>query len=632
MCGIAGFIDFNNKSSFEILKKCTDSLFHRGPDGSGYEFYQTNEAQIGLGHRRLSIIDLTEGGKQPKNFQDLWITFNGEIYNYKEIKAELTDLGHSFESHSDTEVILHAYEQWGKQCVNRFVGMFSFVLYDAQKKELYCVRDRAGVKPLQYYWNKGLFLFASEFKAFHEHPDFVKELNLDAIASFMRYGYVPTPHSIFKNAFKLEPGHYLSINIATQTIKTEKYWDVYDYYNKPKLKISFEDAKIETESILSKAFQYRMVADVPIGVFLSGGYDSTCVTALLQKDSTQKIKTYTIGVNNKSLDEAPYAKQIANHLGTEHTEYYCDEKEAMNIIPELPHFFDEPFGDYSAIPTTLVSRIARKEVTVALSADAGDEIFAGYNRYDYYKYVQQTAKIPSLFRSLAAKTMALIPAKAIPVLGQHPLFGSRYGKIKNILKDNSTQNLMNNLVTEFTNDGVQHLFKSKISNVDTYFDQKLMDEYDDGLSYMMAVDYQTYMLDDILQKVDRATMTTSLEGREPFLDQHIVQWAAQLPTEYKYNKGNKKYIIKEIVAKYIPREMMDRPKMGFAIPLETWLKTDLKYLTEEYLNANLIEKQGIFKVDEVQKITNSFHEGKSEFLFKIWYLLAFQMWYKKWMN
>jgi asparagine synthase (glutamine-hydrolysing) len=613
MCGIAGFIDFNNNSSLEILKKCTDT-------------------QIGLGHRRLSIIDLSEGGKQPKSFQHLWITFNGEIYNYKEIKAELIELGHSFESHSDTEVILHAYNQWGKQCVKRFVGMFAFVLYDAQKKEVYCVRDRAGVKPLQYYWNNGLLLFASEFKSFHEHPDFVKELNLDAVASFMRYGYVPTPHSIFKNAFKLEPGHYLSINLETQTIKTEKYWDVYEFYNQPKLKISFEDAKIETESILSKAFQYRMVADVPIGVFLSGGYDSTCVTALLQKDSTQKIKTYTIGVNNKSLDEAPYAKQIANHLGTEHTEYYCDEKEAMNIIPELPHFFDEPFGDYSAIPTTLVSRIARKEVTVALSADAGDEIFAGYNRYDYYKYVQQTEKIPSIVRNIAAKTMEMIPAKAIPFLGQHPLFGSRYGKIKNILKDNSTQNLMNNLVTEFTIDSIQNLFKSKISNIDTYFDRKLESKFDDGLSYMMAVDYQTYMLDDILQKVDRATMTASLEGREPFLDQHIVQWAAQLPTEYKYNKGNKKYIIKEIVAKYIPREMMDRPKMGFAIPLESWLKTDLKYLTDDYLNPNLIEKQGIFKVEEVQKITKSFHDGKAESLFKIWYLLVFQMWYKKWMN
>jgi asparagine synthase (glutamine-hydrolysing) len=632
MCGIAGFIDFKNNSSVEILKKCTDVLIHRGPDGSGYEFFQNKEAQIGLGHRRLSIIDLSEGGKQPKNFNHLWITFNGEIYNYKEIREELIKLGHAFESHSDTEVILHAYDQWGMQCISKFIGMFAFVLYDAQKKQVYCVRDRAGVKPLQYYWKNGLFLFASELKSFHEHPDFEKELNLDAAASFMRYGYVPTPHCIFKNTFKLSPGHYLTLNISNQEVKIEKYWDVYEYYNQPKLKISFEEAKIETENILSKAFRYRMVADVPIGVFLSGGYDSSCVTALLQKDSTKKIKTYTIGVNSKSLDEAPYAKQIANHLGTEHTEYYCDEKEAMNIIPELSHFFDEPFGDYSAIPTTLVSRIARKEVTVALSADAGDEIFAGYNRYDYYKYVQISEKIPSVLRNAIAKTMDFIPAKSVPFLGQHPLFGSRYAKIKNILKNNSTQNLMTNLVSEFNDRGVQQLFKSKTGNLDTYFERQLITEFDDGLSYMMAMDYQTYMLDDILQKVDRATMTTSLEGREPFLDQNIIEWAAKLPTEYKYKNGNKKYILKEIVAKYIPKEIMDRPKMGFAIPLESWLKTDLKYLTDEYLNPEIIEKQGIFQVKEVEKITQNFHTGKSESLFKIWYLLVFQMWYKKWMN
>jgi asparagine synthase (glutamine-hydrolysing) len=631
MCGVTGFIDYKKKSSLAILKKQCDTLYHRGPDGEGQQLFQLATAFVGLGHRRLSIIDLSAGGKQPMQFQHLYITFNGEIYNYQEIKDELVVKGHTFLSHSDTEMILHAFAEWGIDCIQKFIGMFAFVILDVQKQELYCVRDRAGVKPFFYYWLDGIFLFGSELKALLAHPAFKKEINLDAVAAFMQYGYVPTPHCIWQNAHKLKPGHYLYFKIRTSTFNIKKYWDVYDAYNKPKLKIDFQEAKQETERILKSACDYRMVADVPVGVFLSGGYDSSCVTALLQKDRTEKIKTFTIGVGDKSLNEAPFAKKIAEHLGTEHTEYYCTEKDALELIPDLPFYYDEPFGDYSAIPTTLVSKMARKEVTVALSADAGDEVFAGYNRYDYPSQLGWIEKIPKSIRHLLSNGMRLIPLHNFVSLSKiHPLFSFRYQKFQLLLGNSSTQNLMKNMTTQFFDADLQKLLKTTLDPINTYFDDKLNANSGDSLASMMATDYQTYLLDDILQKVDRATMTVSLEGREPFLDHRIIDWAAQLPTNHKYNKGNKKYIVKEIVYQYIPKSIMERPKMGFAVPMITWLRNELKDYLEIYLNEAKIVQQAIFVPSEVSQIKKRFLHGQDEFGLKIWYLLMFQMWYEKW--
>lgn len=392
-------------------------MAHRGPDGEGYGVYQTDTATVGLGHRRLSIIDLSEGGSQPQTYQHFHITFNGEIYNYAEIKQQLEAKGHHFNSHSDTEVILHAYAEWGSEALQQFTGMFAFVIYDEAAKKIFACRDRAGVKPFFYYWSNGLFLFASELKAITQHPAFTKEINLDAVAAFMQYAYVPTPHCIYKNTFKLKPGHFIEVDLTAQKIQTQQYWNVYDAYNKPVLNLSFAEALTETEKVLSKAFEYRMVSDVPVGVFLSGGYDSACVTALLQKNHTEKIKTFTIGVPDDGLNEAPYAKDIAAHLGTDHTEHYCTHKEAIEIVPQLPFFYDEPFADSSAIPTTLVCKIAREKVTVALSADAGDEVFAGYNRYDYVlKYGEKLKSIPPVMRRSAAAIMEAVPSTAIPLL------------------------------------------------------------------------------------------------------------------------------------------------------------------------------------------------------------------------
>ena len=634
MCGISGFADFKSDTGRDVLEKMNRTLVHRGPEGEGYAIFNNANATIGLGHRRLCIIDLTEGGRQPKSFESLHITFNGEMYNYAEIKKQLEDKGHQFTTHSDTEVILHAFKEWGADAIRQFIGMFAFVLYDEANQKLFVFRDRAGVKPLYYYWKDGLFLFGSELKALMQHPRFEKKINIDGVAAYMQFGYIPAPHAIFDNTYKLKPGHFLEIDIAGKKLSDHQYWNVYDAYNKPPLKIDLPEAITETERILTSAFQYRMVSDVPVGVFLSGGYDSSCVTALLQKNNTEKIKTFTIGVPTAGLNEAPFAKQIAAHLGTDHTEFYCTEKEALEIVPQLPFFYDEPFADSSAIPTTLVSRIAREKVTVALSADAGDEIFGGYNRYDYIiKYGGRVQKIPRIISKTMAGMMNLVNANSIPYFNKKYLFHSRYEKAKSILANSDKKNIFLNLTAHYTLENIGRLIKQPIKGVVTAFDSnELKKDHFSLLSYMMAIDYQTYLPDDILQKVDRATMSVSLEGREPFLDQRVIEWAAQLPMEYKYNKGNKKFILKQIVHKYLPATMMDRPKMGFGIPIDTWLKNDLKPFVDNYFDDTFIEKQNIFVSEEVQKLKKSFYSGKLERTEKVWFLLMFQMWYDKWMN
>lgn len=633
MCGIAGFIDYNCSSNEGILSKMSESISHRGPDGFGNELIQHNSYQVGLGHRRLSIIDLTETGKQPMFFNNVWITFNGEVYNFNEIKTDLLRLGHEFKGHSDTEVILHAYSEWGINCVSKFIGMFAFVIYDTAKEFIYCVRDRAGIKPFYYYWDNGLFLFASELKAFHQHPSFKKELDLDAVAAFMQYGNVPTPHCIFKNTYKLNPGHYIQFNLAEAKYTDVEYWNVYDSYNRPKLKIDFEEAKIETEKLLKSAAEYRMIADVPVGVFLSGGYDSAGLTAILQKDKTEKLKTYTIAVPDIGLNEAPYANEVAKFLGTTHHEFTCTVNEAIDLIDDLPYFYDEPFADSSAIPTTLVCKMARKEVTVALSADAGDEVFAGYNRYDYMmKFGGKIKKTPNVVRKPTAKIMSWINADSIPYLRSKYNFHNRYEKLKGLLKDPSDENLMDSLNRQFSKLELESLFSSKVDKlVTSYNSTQLKSEYYSSLSYMMAIDYQTYLLDDILQKVDRASMTVSLEAREPYLDHRLIEFVAQLPDDYKYNKGVKKHILKEIVNKHIPKEMMERPKMGFAIPIDKWMQKELKEKVLFYLDYNRIKKQGIFNADVVSEYLTKFMQGKRELGNKIWYMLMFQMWHEKWM-
>lgn len=633
MCGIAGFIDFNKISTLENLRGMAAVMPHRGPDGQGEFLESLGTATIGLGHRRLSIIDLSHAADQPMHYAGLSLVFNGEIYNYNEIRDELIAIGHTFETHSDTEVILHAWKEWGEAAIQKWRGMFAIFLVDKAAQKVTCIRDRAGVKPFFYFFKNGLFLFGSELKCLMAHPAFEKVLNPAAVASFLQYGYVSAPYSIFANTHKLMPGHLLEISLEKQTLSSKQYWNVYDYYNKPKLKISLPEAIVETEKILKKAFEYRMVSDVPVGVFLSGGYDSTCVTALLQQGRTEKIKTFTIGAADAKLDEAPFAKEIAQRLGTDHTEYYCSISEAKDIIPTLPEYFDEPFADSSAIPTILVCRLAKEKVTVALSADAGDEIFAGYNRYDYIsRYGNKLSAIPAPLRKMGAYAMSKISSENIPVLKHKANFHSRYDKLKNLLQDPSPAQLLKNLSVVFSDREMKQFMAAPFQELSTaHTSSELRAEHYDALSFMMAVDYQTYLADDILQKVDRAGMSVSLEGREPFLDQHIIEWAAQLPSHYKYHQGIKKYPLREIVHQYIPKEMMDRPKMGFGIPVNDWLQHALKPLVMAHLSDSAIGVHGLFNKAAVQKLLQEFYAGRSEKYLKIWYLLMFQMWYTKWM-
>ena len=634
MCGIAGFIDFHKKSTESNIQSMIKPLNHRGPDGEGTSLLKSKNAIVGFGHKRLSIIDLSQTGSQPMNFSHLHITYNGEIYNYQEIKKELIELGHYFNGESDTEMILHAYAEWGIKSVEKFIGMFAIVLFDENTQDVIFIRDRAGVKPLFYYQKNDLILFSSELKSFHEHPEFEKKLDLNAVAAYMQYGNVPTPHCIFKNCAKIKPGHYLKLNLENKSQVEVQYWNVYDFYNQPKLKISFEEAKIQTKELLKSAFNYRMVADVPVGVFLSGGYDSTTVTSLIQAESTTKLKTFTIGVPDIGLNEAPYARDIAKHLGTDHTEINCNEEEAIEMIKDLPFFYDEPFADSSAIPTTLVSKAARKDVTVALSADGGDEIFGGYNRYDYIqRYGKTLNSIPKAVRKSLIRAMNNISSDSIPVLKNKYNFHNRYERLKSFLENPYQKEIMLGLSQQFNDVQMKSVMNAEFQSLPTMFQSKeMLEDFKSPLSYMMAIDFQTYMLDDILQKVDRATMTNSLEGREPMLDHRILEFAAQLPNEYKYKNGVKKRILREITHDYIPRELLDRPKMGFAIPIAKWLKNELREHVEEYLNKVRIEKQGVFNWAFIEKLKTAFYGGRKEYDTKLWYFLMFQMWHERWMG
>ncbi len=627
MCGICGFIDYKAQSDVAILTNMVSTLHHRGPDDKGCDIYSTNCASIGLGHSRLSILDLSSAGHQPMNYRDLSIVLNGEIYNFKELRSELRNLGHVFNSESDTEVVLHAFSEWGTSCISKFIGMFVFVMLNIKTQEVTFVRDRAGVKPLFYYWHNGLFLFASELKAFHQHPGFIKKLSLNAVHQYMDFGYVPSPYCIFENCCKLNPGHFLTFSINKKEFEITKYWDIKDYYCLPSLSISYNEAKLEVEKLLHSAFEYRMVSDVPVGVFLSGGYDSTAVISILQSHKTNKLKTFTIGFDEGN-NEAPFAKQIAQYIGTDHTEYYCKTKEAQEIIPTLPYYYDEPFADSSAIPTALVSKLARKSVTVALSADAGDEIFAGYDNYrTFLNNLALIDKVPAFLHKTISK-IASLWTNLLPDNFLNHKF-SVLSSILSIDKKQIPQALLRSyqIMNKTTK---RNLFNFIETDQQTVFDDDFS-HFKDSLSIALATDYSSYLQNDILTKVDRATMSVSLEGREPFLDHRLIEFAAQLPNSFKYGH-TQKMILKDIVYKYVPKQLMDRPKTGFSIPVYSWLKDDLYYLLEENLNSTVIAKTGLFNPIHVQKLKRNFMNGQLYDPTIIWKLLQFQMWYNMWIK
>ncbi len=634
MCGIAGFIDKTQRFSEEQLKLMIDTLSHRGPDGDGVKVIKETNCYLGFGHKRLSIIDLHSHASQPMIFGDWFIVYNGEIYNFQEIKEELIKVGRTFITQSDTEVILQSFDEWGQQAIHRFIGMFAFALYNRRAKRVFIYRDRAGVKPLYFYTSDQQFVFASELKAFHQYPGFSKELDLDGAAQFLQYGYILAPHTIFKNTYKLRPGHYIEFDLESFTFTEEKYWDVADYYSRPKLEISEEEAKRRTEDLLKSSCNYRMVADVPVGVFLSGGYDSSTVAAILQKDNASKIKTFTIGFEEKKYDEAVYAEKVAAYLGTDHTTQYCTVKDARTLLPLIPEYWDEPFADASAIPTMLVSQLARKSVTVALSADAGDELFAGYTKYSYILNASAKLKhVPASLRNSVGTLLQKIDPDNIPYFNGTYNFKTRYYKGISLLKAANVQDGLQGVAKFFTDDEIGKLFCDQAgSDGSNFLLSGVVEEFADDLSRLLCTDYKTYMVDDVLTKVDRASMSVSLEGREPLLDHRLVEFVAQLPNRFKISNGVKKYLLKEICHQYLPKELMERKKMGFGIPLVEWFEREIKEYINLYLNQGYIKAQGIFNMGTISEMVQRYEGNKSANVFKLWNLIMFQLWYEKWMK
>ena len=626
MCGIAGFCDFTNTLDETTLKKMTDTIIHRGPDAEGQEVIQTDAARLGFGHRRLSILDLSPLGNQPMHYEDLVIVFNGEVYNFHEVKKDLDAEGYKFKSHSDTEVILAAYKAWGMASLERFIGMFAYALYDKTLKKLFLVRDRVGVKPLYVYTDDDILIFGSELKPFHKNPLFKKALDYSSLAQYLKLSYIPTPYCIFKNTQKVKPGHYLTLDVETRELSETKYWDVVDAYNRPKLDMSYNDAVEETDRILTSAFNYRMVADVPVGVFLSGGYDSTAVAALIQKERKEKVKTFTIGFKEAEYNEAEDASRIAKHLGTDHTELYCTPTEAEDILDNLPQIYDEPFADNSVVPTVLVSRLAREQVTVALSGDGGDEIFAGYHKFR--QSLEFTSKYPKTLQSTLAGMMSWFNPEKIPVLSQQYNFPSRYEKMINIWRSHSPYVALRNISNYITDQETARILKQPFKELKTYFD--IADELNntnDPLNKMLAIDYKTFLMDNNLVKIDRASMSVSLEGREPFLDQRVIEFMAGLPSHYKLQNGRTKALLKDVVHRYVGEELMDRPKKPFIAPLKLWFREEMKNLLLDHLNEDTLERQGIFKTSEVLKMRDKYLTGESVGHQKIWNILLFQIWY-----
>ena len=618
MCGIAGFIDLTKQTSTDVLIGMRDSLTHRGPDAGAEYFLNSDSFSVGLAHRRLSIIDTSTSANQPLHFQHLSMVFNGEIYNYKEIKEKLSSAGYSFKTNSDSEVVLLAFHAWNVKALAYFKGMFSLSIFDRSTQTLYLIRDRFGVKPLYYFLDHDLLLFGSELKPLHVHPRYKKELNAESIWYFFQYGNIPSPHSIFNQTYKVEPGTCVTIDCNTLHVEKNTFWSAEQAFQKPLLSISFEEAKRHTQALLFDSINLRMVSDVPVGLFLSGGYDSATTAACLTQ-THKDLKTFTVGVPEAGLNEGPKAKQIAEFLGTSHTEITCDLHEALQVIPLLPTIYDEPFADSSAIPTYLVAKHAASSVKVALSADGGDELFAGYNRHLYY------SRIPNAVRHLPSWVGSCI-ANSIGAVGLSGLKAQRVQKFARLLSDFSVESYMHAMTTSMSNDQL-----NKRINQRNIPDKLPFYNAGSPLAMMLLNDSINYLPNDILHKVDRATMAVGLEGREPFLDHELFEFLAQVPDHYKCDGKETKILLKHIAHDMLPPALMQGPKRGFAIPISAWMREYLKSELLDFIEPRFLKEQGIFNVHELPREVWSFLNGNDTNSLFIWYYFSFQSWYKQWM-
>jgi asparagine synthase (glutamine-hydrolysing) len=631
MCRIVGYYDLDNKyTGKDILLNMRDTMIYGGPDAEGV-FIKNN---LGLAHRRLSIIDLTSSGNQPMEIGDWVITYNGEIYNYLEIKNELILLGYVFKTKTDTEVIINSYDMWGASAFQKFRGMFAFALYNISTKKLLLCRDRMGVKPLYYYFKDGLFLFASEIKAFHKHPLFDKTLDLSGLPHFLQKGFFKPNTCIFKYVHQLPGGMYLEIN-ENQKISKSKYWDIEQVYNETIIdKRSEVEISEELEKKLFRSFNLRMISDVEVGVFLSGGIDSSLITALLSKNSHKKLNTFTIGFEDKNYNEAIFAKQISEYLGTNHESLICTNSDVEYALPLMPEMHDEPFADSSSIPTYLVSKLASEHVKVALSGDGGDELFGGYTKYKVNQQCQRLMQIPLSLRKALRNGTDLFTREQVEYISEiflkksYTQISDKFLKFQELLIAKDLDDMFDKS-SNFLSDSNTKLFTNCNYNK---FNQHSKIHENGLISYYGYCDILSYLPGNILTKIDRASMSVSLESREPFLDPELIAFSFGIPDKFKISKnGESKYLLKSILSKYIPIDLIDRPKQGFSVPIRNWLHSILKNELYEIENDEIFFKTFELNQEFFSEVLKSFFTNRNKFNpYFLWIVYCLYKWYKKW--
>jgi len=643
MCGISGILDRRQRYGEGVLaahlRRMNDTLSHRGPDGA--DIWTDAAAGIGLGHRRLAIVDLSPTGVQPMHSADgrFVVTYNGEIFNFRELRAELESSGVRFRGTSDTEVMLEGFSRWGvRQTVEKTVGMFAIALWDRQTKNLRLIRDRLGVKPLYYAYDGARLIFGSELKALRAAPDFAPTLDRDALVAYFRHADVPGAATIYREAKKLPPGTLLEWREGSEP-RIETYWSAREMAvaGRTHWQTPVDDAtEIENlDRLLRDAVAKRMIADVPLGAFLSGGIDSSLVVALMQAQSVTPVRTFTIGFDETGYDEAQHAKAVASHLGCAHTELYVSADQARDVIPKLAEFYDEPFADASQIPTYLVAQMTRQHVTVALSGDGGDESFAGYNRHVWADRLESDLGfLPRWLRRAAATALSLpgetffdFAAKLIPAQRRPVRPGEKAAKMAALLRADDPSAIYRGLVSQWPD---PRMLVPGASEPDgPIWDKTLAADMPDFAARMQLLDTLTYLPDDVLTKVDRATMAVGLEGRNPLLDHRVVEHAWRLPPHMKLRGGEGKWILREILAHYVPRELFERPKMGFAVPIGAWLRGSLRDWAADLLDPAAIAADGILAPAPIAAAWAA-HQAGEDRTYALWTVLMFRSWQRRW--
>jgi asparagine synthase (glutamine-hydrolysing) len=643
MCGIAGMIDWRAATPADTLRavgeNMNEALRHRGPDDG--RVWVEAAGGVVLAQRRLAIIDLSPGGAQPMHSADgrHVIVFNGEIYNYREIRKDLAAAGRPVRGESDTEVLLEACVLWGVEgAVERTVGMFAFALWDRVTHTLWLARDRLGIKPLYYAATPDRVLFASQLKAFRAGPGWKPSIDADAVVGYLRLGYLAQPLTIYGEAKKLPPGHILRLR-AGEVAKPICFWDLRGIAMAGRLRNEVPDEReaIERlEALLRDSVKLRMISDVPLGAFLSGGIDSSTVVALMQAQSDRPIKTFSIGFHEAQYDEAQHAKSVAAHLGTDHTEFYVEPKHALEIIPRIPEWFDEPFADSSQIPSYLVSELTRKHVTVVLSGDGGDELFAGYNRYFWGHSLNHVfSRLPSPLRSAAAASLrALAPEtwdRLLAVVPRHwrpPQPGDKAHKLAAILDRAGLDAIYRRLVSQW--EYPEEIAGAGQEPSGPLWDQTVVRDFADPIARMQYLDMVTYLPDDILTKVDRATMAVGLEGRVPLLDHRVVQFAWGLPLGFKVRDGRGKWLLRQVLQRFVPERLVERPKMGFGVPIGVWLRGPLREWAENLLAPARLKADGLLRPEPIRQAWHEHLGGTRNWQYPLWTVLMLQAWRERW--